>query len=99
MLLVGFFENLPSERAIAARYEDSLAVRAFLGYRLDETTPDHSSLSVIRHRLPARPRRRHPDTSQPGRIAQIGQALAVELEKRSKATDYEPNPTESIDPN
>ena len=53
MLMVGFFENLPSERAIAARCEDSLAVRAFLGYELDEATPDHSSLSVIRHRLPA----------------------------------------------
>lgn len=53
MLMVGFFENLPSERAIAARCEDSLAVRAFLGYGLDEATPDHSSLSVIRHRLPA----------------------------------------------
>ena len=51
MLMVGFFENLPSERAIAARCEDSLAVRSFLGYGLDEATPDHSSLSVIRHRL------------------------------------------------
>ena len=53
MLMVGFFENLPSERAIAARCEDSLAVRTFLGYGLEETTPDHSSLSVIRRRLPA----------------------------------------------
>lgn len=53
MLMVGFFENLPSERAIAARCEDSLAVRAFLGYGLEEATPDHSSLSVIRRRLPA----------------------------------------------
>jgi transposase len=51
MLMVGFFENLPSERAIAARCEDSLGVRAFLGYGLEEATPDHSSLSVIRHRL------------------------------------------------
>ena len=51
MLMVGFFENLPSERAIAARCEDSLAVRAFLGYGLEEATPDHSSLSVIRRRL------------------------------------------------
>src|SRR5258705_11939187 len=32
MLMVGFFENLRSERAIAARCEDSLSVRAFLGY-------------------------------------------------------------------
>jgi len=53
MLMVGFFENLPSERAIAARCEDSLAVRKFLGYGLEEATPDHSSLSVIRRRLPA----------------------------------------------
>ena len=53
MLMVGFFENLPSERAIAARCEDSLAVRSFLGYGLEEATPEHSSLSVIRRRLPA----------------------------------------------
>ena len=52
MLMVGFFENLSSERAIAARCEDSLAVRSFLGYGLEEATPDHSSLSVIRRRLP-----------------------------------------------
>jgi transposase len=51
MLMVGFFENLPSERAIAARCEDSLSVRVFLGYGLEESTPDHSSLSVIRARL------------------------------------------------
>ena len=53
MLMVGFFENLRSERAIAARCEDSLWVRAFLGYSLEESTPDHSSLSVIRQRLGA----------------------------------------------
>ena len=47
LLMVGFFENLRSERAIAARCEDSLSVRAFLGYGLEESTPDHSSLSVI----------------------------------------------------
>jgi transposase len=51
MLMIGFFENLRSERAIAARCEDSLSVRAFLGYGLEESTPDHSSLSVIRQRL------------------------------------------------
>ena len=51
MLMIGFFENLPSERAIAARCEDSLSLRAFLGYELTESTPDHSSLSVIRNRL------------------------------------------------
>ena len=51
MLMVGFLENLPSERAIASRCGDSLMIRRFLGYDLDEETPDHSSLSVIRARL------------------------------------------------
>jgi len=51
MLMVGFFEGLESERAIAARCEDSLSLRGFLGYALDEATPDHSSMSVIRQRL------------------------------------------------
>lgn len=51
MLMIGFFENLPSERAIASRCADSLSLRAFLGYGLEEATPDHSSLSVIRSRL------------------------------------------------
>jgi transposase len=45
MLMVGFFENLPSERAIASRCADSLSIRGFLGYALTENTPDHSSLS------------------------------------------------------
>lgn len=52
MLLTGFFENLRSERAIAARCADSLSLRAFLGYTITESTPDHSTLSLIRHRLP-----------------------------------------------
>ena len=51
MLMVGFFEDLPSERAIASRCADSLSVRAFLGYTLTESTPDHSTLGVIRQRL------------------------------------------------
>ena len=51
MLMIGFFENLPSERSIASRCADSLSLRAFLGYQLDQDTPDHSTLSVIRSRL------------------------------------------------
>lgn len=53
MLMVGFFEDLPSERAIASRCADSLSIRGFMGYSLTESTPDHSSLSVIRERLGA----------------------------------------------
>ncbi len=51
MLMVGFFEGLESERAIAARCADSFSLYGFLGYALDETTPDHSSMTVIRQRL------------------------------------------------
>lgn len=51
MILVGFFEDLPSERAIAARGADSMSIRAFLNYELPEKTPAHSSFTVIRQRL------------------------------------------------
>lgn len=51
MIMVGFFEDLPSERAIAARCADSMSIRAFLNYELDEKTPDHSTFTVIRQRL------------------------------------------------
>src|SRR5208282_1919007 len=51
MLMVGFFEDLTSERAIAARCADSIAIRQFIHYELTEATPDHSSLSIIRQRL------------------------------------------------
>lgn len=51
MLMVGFFENLASERAIAARCADSLSIREFLHYGLTDRTPHHSSFTVIRKRL------------------------------------------------
>ena len=53
MLMIGFFENLASERGIAARCADSLSIRQFLHYGLDEATPDHSSFTIIRQRLSA----------------------------------------------
>jgi transposase len=52
MLLVGYFEGLDSQRGIAWRCCDSLSLRAFLGTPLSEATPDHSSLTRIRQRLP-----------------------------------------------
>lgn len=51
MLLIGYFEGLDSERGIAWRCADSLALREFLGYELKDATPEHSSLSVIRKRI------------------------------------------------
>jgi transposase len=52
MLLVGYFEGLNSQRGIAWRCSDSLSLREFLGIPLGEESPDHSSLSYIRNRLP-----------------------------------------------
>lgn len=52
MLLVGYFEGLGSQRGIAWRCADSLSLREFLGIRLGEETPDHSSLTRVRDRLP-----------------------------------------------
>jgi transposase len=48
LLLVGYFEGLDSERGIAWRASDSLALRQFLGYELSEATPDHSTISRTR---------------------------------------------------
>lgn len=52
MLLVGYFEGIGSQRGIAWRCGDSFSLRRFLGVPLYESTPDHSSLTVIRDRLP-----------------------------------------------
>lgn len=51
MLLLGYFEGIESERNIAWRCADSLSMRAFIGYGLAESTPDHSSMTRIRQRL------------------------------------------------
>jgi len=48
MMLVGYFEGIDSERGIAWRCNDSLALRSFLGVALDEAVPDHSTLSRTR---------------------------------------------------
>jgi transposase len=47
-LLLGYFEGLDSERGIAWRAADSLSLRHFLGYALDEATADHSTISRTR---------------------------------------------------
>jgi len=52
MLFIGYLEGYQSERAIAWHCRDRLSLRDFLGYELHKSTPDHSSLSVWRKRLP-----------------------------------------------
>jgi transposase len=48
LLLIGYFEGIDSERGIAWRSGDSLALRGFLGRGLDETVPEHSTISRTR---------------------------------------------------
>jgi len=52
MIFVGCFEGIDSQRGIAWRCRDSLSLRNFLDYELHENTPEHSSLTRIRQRLP-----------------------------------------------
>ena len=51
MLLIGYFEGLDSQRGIAWRCADSLALRTFLGFAMTEETPVHVSMTMIRKRL------------------------------------------------
>ena len=48
LLLLGYFEGLDSERAIAWRAADSLSVRTFLHLELADPAPDHSTISRTR---------------------------------------------------
>ena len=45
MLRIGYFEGIDSERGMAWRVADSMALRRFLGYTLTDPTADHSTLS------------------------------------------------------
>jgi transposase len=49
--LVMFFEGVRSERQLMRVVADRLSVRWYLRYDLDESLPDHSSLTRIRNRL------------------------------------------------
>jgi transposase len=48
LLLIGYFEGIDSERGIAWRCSDSLSLRAFVGYALDELSTEHSTISRTR---------------------------------------------------
>ena len=48
LMLIGFFEGIGSERGIAWRVADSLSLREFLGFGLDERRPDHVTISRTR---------------------------------------------------
>ena len=48
LLLLGYFEGIDSERGIAWRATDSLAIRSFLGLGVNDAPPDHSTISRTR---------------------------------------------------
>ena len=51
MLLIGYFEKIESEKGIAWRCSDSLSLRAFLGLKPGDNSPDDSSLNRSRLRI------------------------------------------------
>jgi transposase len=53
IMMIGFFEGIDSERGIAWRLADSLTLRQFLSIGLDETTPDHVTISRTRRLISA----------------------------------------------
>jgi transposase len=52
MILVGYFEGIASQRGIAWRCSDSRSLADFLGVPINETSPDHSSMTRVHQRLP-----------------------------------------------
>lgn len=52
MIFIGYFEDISSQRGIAWRCDDSRSLARFLGYGPGESTPDNSTLSLTRERLP-----------------------------------------------
>jgi transposase len=52
MILIGYFEGIASQRGIAWRCSDSRSLSNFLGVPINETTPDHSSMTRVSQRLP-----------------------------------------------
>lgn len=51
MMLIGYLYNIASERKLAQELKVNLAFMYFLGYEIDEETPNHSVLSKARRRF------------------------------------------------
>ena len=51
LLMLGYFEGIDSERGIAWRATDSLAIRSFLRLPVNEPPPDHSTISRTRRTI------------------------------------------------
>jgi transposase len=51
-MLIGFFENIVYDTHLEFRIADSLTFRKFLGYSLEQRTPDESTLRKTRQKMP-----------------------------------------------
>jgi transposase len=51
-LLFGFFENIVEDQALELRLAESITARRFLGYSLEERTPDESTIRKTRQLMP-----------------------------------------------
>lgn len=50
LMIAGYFQGIVHDRKLMREAQVNLAIRWFAGFRLDETLPDHSSLTKIRQR-------------------------------------------------
>lgn len=50
LMLAGFFYRITGDRELMREAQVNIAIRWFMGYRLDEPLPDRSSLTTIRQR-------------------------------------------------
>jgi hypothetical protein len=50
LMLLGSFEGIDSKRGISWRVADSLSLRQFIGYGIDETTPDYGVRTMAGNR-------------------------------------------------
>ena len=80
LLLLGYFEGLDSERAIAWRAADSLSIRTFLDFALHEAPPDHSTVAQ-----PGPHIRRLPGCCSDWPTPRLGRIDATTLEARLRS--------------
>ena len=78
MLLIGYFEGLDAERAIAWRAADSFALREFLGLVLPEAPPDHSTISRTRRLIDLETHEAYQDF-----LTKLAQASGIETPTRA----------------
>jgi transposase len=77
LLLIGYFEGLDAERAIAWCAADSFALREFLGLVLPEAPPDHSTISRTRRLIDLDIVRRDTGATYQEFLTQLAQASGI----------------------